>query len=153
MADNTLQFMSGSEQDSPVLADVDGVQLRLHLRDLRGRRTLTEVAREVGIRSDELGRIERGETTQIRFTTLLRILKGYHGDVGDLLKVEDAAEKPQPRYGSALRAYQDGKLSHPGRRAEVRGLVADEQDLDEAGTFTEEPVARRRRASVGSLRR
>ncbi|CAN5574917.1 MAG: helix-turn-helix transcriptional regulator [Euzebyaceae bacterium] len=152
MADKKLSFATPAEPDAPVLADIDGVHLRWYLRDLRGGRTLTEVAQEVGIRSDELGRIERGETTQIRFTTLLRILKGYRCDISDLFKVEAAANRPQARYGSALRAYQAGELSHPGRRTEVRGLGPDEQNLDEADTFAEEPVSRRRRAAGSSLR-
>lgn len=152
MADTTRSPVINREQDAPVLADVDGMQLRWHLRGLRGHRTLTDVAREVGIRSDELGRIERGETTQIRFSTLLRILKGYRCDIADLLEVEDATGAAQPRYGAALRAYRAGKLSHPGRRAEIRSLGRDEQDLDEAAAVAEEPVVRRQRGAVGSLR-
>jgi hypothetical protein len=47
--------------DGDVVVANDGKhQLVLHLRQLRGRRSLRALAEELSIRADELGRIERG---------------------------------------------------------------------------------------------
>jgi transcriptional regulator with XRE-family HTH domain len=86
-------------------------QLVLHLRQLRGRRSLRALAEELSIRADELGRIERGETTQIRWSTLLRIATAAGGHLEGVVRVVPAAghNEPQP-WSAALEAVVDGRV-------------------------------------------
>jgi len=73
---------------SHVVAERNGARLTLRARELRGDRTLVEAAELVGIRQDELSRIERGETSSMRFETLLRLCEAYGVPPGELLAVE-----------------------------------------------------------------
>ena len=132
------------------MADVEGARLRVRLRELRGERTLTEVAGLIGIRGDELGRIERGETVQIRFSTLLRILTALNCRLDELLEVE-RSQAPQPRYAAALRAAVAGELSVPDRAGTLRDSSAYEQDLSEAEAFASDEVHLVGRKAVGTL--
>lgn len=63
--------------------------LLLSLRFLRGDRSLEEVAGQAGIRADELSRIERGLTKQIRWETLLRLMRTYECRPDELLEVRE----------------------------------------------------------------
>ena len=80
----------GSEEFSPIVADVEGVRLLLHARQLRGRMTLVEASRRAGLNRDELSRLEKGETTQVRFSTIAKLLAAYGCSLADLVEVERA---------------------------------------------------------------
>lgn len=104
---------------SPIVAAYGGVELHWHARELRGERTIAEMAREIGMNRDELARIERGETVQIRFETLAKLMSGFGCGLNDLLE----AVPITPREESApwlapLSALKDGRVlpGVPGRR-------------------------------------
>lgn len=138
----------------PIVAEVDGVRLRLHLRRLRGAMTLVEVARRGGLNRDELSRLERGETSQVRFSTLAKLLSVFDCSLDDLIEIERASAHA-PLYAGALAALADGTIPAPGpgRRA-VRRALADEvaAAADEA-SFAPSAVVRsdRRRSPVGTV--
>jgi DNA-binding Xre family transcriptional regulator len=67
------------------VAESENGKLELRLKELRGSRTLTEMARLTGIRQDELSKIERGETKGVRFETLVKLCLAYKADVSDLI--------------------------------------------------------------------
>lgn len=104
---------------SPVVATHGDVELRFHARELRGERTLAETARLVGMNRDELARIERGETVQIRFETLAKLMSGLRCELTDLIEVVPtaAAEERAPWMGP-LAALRAGRVRPglPGRR-------------------------------------
>lgn len=79
-----------------VVAERNGARLTLRARELRGERSLGEAAALVGIRQDELSRIERGETSAMRFDTLLRLCEAYHVRPGELLDVEQDSTQMSP---------------------------------------------------------
>ncbi len=82
----------------------------LRAREIRGALSLTAAAKRIGIRPDELGRIERGETRQVRWETLLGMAQAYGVEVGDLL-VTAAVESPSPpAYAGVLAALRSGAL-------------------------------------------
>jgi DNA-binding Xre family transcriptional regulator len=82
--------------------------LLLCLRSLRGDRSLREAAEAIGIRADELSKIEQGRTKQIRWETLFRMLRTYRCDLDDLLHVEEQGvgdpKNPRDVMLAALRA-------------------------------------------------
>ena len=140
------------------MADVGGVRLRWHARRLRGERTLAEAARLAGLNRDELSRIERGQTRQIRFETLAKLIVAYHCELSQLLEVETVpAEHPQPLYAPAVQLFADGVLSTPVRRRSVRRdgdadttAPGDERSF---GSSTGQTAGRRRRAPIGTVSR
>lgn len=138
----------------PVVAEVEGVRLRLHARELRGSLTLVEVARRTGLDRDELSRLEKGETTQVRFSTLAKLLAVYGCGLQDLVTVERAQEE-SPLYASALSALVDGTLraTGPRRRAVRRPSDADVLPEGDEAAFaaSESPTSHRRRSPVGTL--
>jgi DNA-binding Xre family transcriptional regulator len=71
-----------------VVAEVAGERLAIRAKELRGERTLIEVATHIGIRQDDLGRIECGETQSIRFETFLKLCAFFKVSAGELFKVE-----------------------------------------------------------------
>lgn len=138
---------------APVVAHTDDSRLRVHLRELRGGRSLSEAAELIGLRGDELGRIERGETKQIRFSTLLRILTAFDCSPDTLLEVERDDGGRGGRYAVAMDAFLAGSLPAPGtRRGRVRPASDDEQDMADAIAFVE-PIEPRRstRGGAGTL--
>jgi DNA-binding Xre family transcriptional regulator len=139
---------------APTVAQGDRVQLRWHARELRGTRTLAEAARLVGLNRDELGRIERGETRQIRFDTLVKLVEGYRCTLADLIEVVPATG-PAPLYAGAVAAFAAGGLGAPRRRSVIgRTAAADRQDLGEAATPEPGPPPRKvRRRPLGTLAR
>jgi DNA-binding Xre family transcriptional regulator len=145
----------------PVIAEVDDVRLLLHLRELRGSRSLREAAALVGMNRDELGRIERGETKQIHFRTLAKLLVAYRCNLDDLLEVDVVpASRPTPLYAGVVAALSAGTLPGDGpRRRSVRrstdGDVVNEgdEDLFAASNQADHSPSRRRRAPVGTLNR
>jgi DNA-binding Xre family transcriptional regulator len=74
-----------------------------------------EAARRVGIGSDELAKIERGETTQVRWVTLLKLMRAYGCSLQDLVEVRamEPVREVRPAYARALEALRAGQLS-PG---------------------------------------
>lgn len=113
---------------SVVVAQRNGTRLSLRARELRGDRTLVEVAEMVGIRQDELSRIERGETTSMRFETLLRLCEAYRVPPGELLAVEKDAVLMSP-LERVLEAVSVGNVApHPPPRR--RGRLESPVDFD-----------------------
>jgi DNA-binding Xre family transcriptional regulator len=147
-------LVEGDEVVGPVVAEIEGVRLRLHARSLRGSMTLVEVARRADLNRDELSRLEKGETTQVRFSTLAKLIAVYDCSLEDLVEVE----RPQaevPMYAAALAAIAEGRLpaAGPQRRTVRRPGSLDAIALVEESTFApSEPLPRRRRRSpVGTV--
>ena len=141
------------------MARAPGLRLRWHARALRGDRSLAEAARLVHLNRDELSRIERGETTQIRFETLAKLLVGYGCGLDDLLEAEPDQDEvgAAPIYAGILAAISDGSLpiQPPARRAVRRPADSDIlPEGDEVG-FAASASRRspRRRPPVGTLNR
>lgn len=86
-----------------------GRTLLLRARDLRGSLSLAAAARRIGIRPDELGKIERGETKQVRWETLLGMAEAYDVEVGELL-VATPQSRVEPAYAPILAALRSGQL-------------------------------------------
>jgi DNA-binding Xre family transcriptional regulator len=153
MTGDVLGYATHSGDDpAPVVARTDQGCLRIRLRELRGSRSLTEVADLVGIRGDELGRIERGQTSQIRFTTLLRLCTALGVSPDTLFEVQNAHEGAG-RYAAAMDAFLAGDLPAAARSRRVqRPAELDEQDPVEATEYDEAATApRRTRRGVGTL--
>lgn len=144
----------GSEEFSPIVADVEGVRLLLHARQLRGRMTLVEASRRAGLNRDELSRLEKGETTQVRFSTIAKLLAAYGCSLADLVEVE-RVPATAPLYAGALAALEAGVLggNGPGRRAVRRSSDLDVISEDEEATFAPaaEATSRRRRSAAGTV--
>lgn len=124
------------EEACPVVADVEGVRLVLHARRLRGQMTLVEAARRAGLNRDGLSRLEKGQTTQVRFSTLAKLLSAYECTLTDLVEVE-RAPATVPLYTGALAALAAGELSDhwPSRRAVRRSPELDVMTDGEESTF------------------
>ena len=144
----------GSEEFSPIVADVEGVRLLLHARRLRGCMTLVEASRRAGLNRDELSRLEKGETTQVRFSTIAKLLVAYGCSLADLVEVE-RVPATAPLYAGALAALEAGVLGGnlSGRRAVRRSSDLDRTSDDEEATFAPaaEAPPRRRRSAVGTV--
>lgn len=144
----------GSEEFSPIVADVEGVRLLLHARQLRGRMTLVEASRRAGLNRDELSRLEKGETTQVRFSTIAKLLVAYGCSLADLVEVE-RVPAAAPLYAGALAALEAGELgcNRHGHRAVRRSSDLDVISEDEEATFAPAAGAtsRRRRPAVGTV--
>ena len=97
---------------SSVVAERNGARLTLRARELRGDRSLVEAAALVGIRQDELSRIERGETSAMRFDTLLRLCEAYRVPPGELLSLEKDTAGTSP-LEQVLAAVAAGTASVP----------------------------------------
>lgn len=106
-----MQGMTSIKPEVPVVASCGDLKLRWHARELRGAGTLSETAARLGVNRDELSRIERGETVQIRFETIAKLLYGYKCDVSDLFEVlVDAPADSAPPWAGALAAIQSGRV-------------------------------------------
>lgn len=144
--------MPGPDQAAePIVAQIGSMRLIVHARRLRGTKTLVQAAQLCGLNRDELSRIERGETKQIRFETLAKILNGYQCTLTDLVEVDTEPEAPvRPLYAGALSALQSGALTATAgqRRAVRRNTDDDVLAVDEESRFAAsepEPVRHRRR--------
>lgn len=134
-----------------VVAERGGARLMLRARDLRGEASLTQIAQIAGIRQDDLGKIERGETHSIRFETLLRLCRAFGVSPGELFELDDSGTPPRHTpLGAVLTAVEAGRVTlhqPPSTRRRLRdGDVL--QDLDDAGQIAaraQVPVARGRR--------
>lgn len=102
-----------TSQTAHPVAEEGSLALFLRAGELRGEMSRAEAARLVGIRSDELAKIERGETSQVRWVTLLKIMRAYRCSLTDLVDVRDSAPAVEPAYAKGLAALQSGALK-PG---------------------------------------
>lgn len=162
VADSPLPRPVPPQDRSVVVADRDGIRIRLHARRLRGDLTLANAAERVGLRREELARIERGDTVQMRFDTLAKLMSGYRCTLADLLEAERTDPAPaQPLYSGALGALASGALTSAvgRRRAVVRSTELDDVTDGEREDFRARepdqtaPRDRSRRAPVGTARR
>ena len=146
--------MAVEQIPDPVVATEHGVRLLLHARSLRGTQTLVEIATRAGINRDELSRFEKGETTQVRFATIAKLLAAYNCSLEDLFEVERASQpESAPLYAGALAALTAGTLPRSvSRRAVRRSTELDVVSDVEEQAFARSPVvsAGRRRAPVGT---
>ena len=110
----TLPVRASSARE---VARVDESTLNIKLAALRKERTLSEAAAMVGIRADELSRIESGKTKQIRWETMLRILLAYDCEIEDLIEIKVVApiQEPTPRE-VYLTAMRNRKRNIPRKR-------------------------------------
>jgi hypothetical protein len=103
---------------------------------------------------DELSRLEKGETTQVRFSTLAKLIAVYGCSLEDLVEVE-RSQTGEPLYAPALAAIADGTLPSTGRqRRAVRHPVGlDVVAEGEEATFapSESAPSHRRRSPVGTV--
>lgn len=106
-----MQGMTGTvRREAPVVAAWGDVELRWHAAELRGERSLVQAARELGVNRDELSRIERGETVQIRFETLAKLVSGYRCSLEDLLEVTTPGGGTAAPWGGPLAAVLEGRV-------------------------------------------
>lgn len=142
------------DEPYPVVADVKGVRLVLRARHLRGRMTLVEAAHRAGLNRDELSRLERGETTQVRFSTIAKLLAAYGCTLTDLVAVERVPTRT-PLYAGALAALEAGVLASrgPDHRAVRRSTELDVIPDGEESTFVSaaETTPRWQRSAVGTV--
>lgn len=130
--------MAKSLAKAPRVAHDGDATLVLRAVEMRGDRSCAEAARLIGIRADELARIERGETSQVRWLTILKILRGYECSVEDLLEVEYEAPPPvEPAYVKPLQAIVDGRIA---RGLPARRWRAETQEDDGGWVPTDEQV-------------
>lgn len=129
-------FLDGA----PCVAEADGAALVLRLRELRGARSLDEAAEAVGIRPDELSKIERGKTTKIAWGTLLGLLTTYRCSAGELFEVRETVPARNSALGLAMAAVRANPASAvPPRR--VNPDRADEVAEGGAGQVSEAALA------------
>lgn len=108
----------------PCVAETDGAALVLRLRELRGSRSLDEAADAVGIRPDELSKIERGKTTKIAWGTLLGLLTAYRCSAGELFEVRETA----PTRNSALSMAMAAVRANPDTAVPPRRVNPERAD-------------------------
>ena len=150
---------SKSSAPSVVAANVGGLQVVLHARALRGERSLREAAVLVGLNRDELSRIEKGGTTQIRFETIAKILSGYSCSLEELMEVRKIPqENKKSLYGHVVSylAEHGAVGSEPAQRT-VRSApevnMHEDEDrvvFDSSSTFIE--ISGRRRPPLKESR-
>jgi DNA-binding Xre family transcriptional regulator len=107
-----------SQTAQPVCKE-GGLALFVHAGELRGSMPRTKAAKLVGIRADELAKIERGETSQVRWVTLLKLMRAYRCSLSDLVEVRtEPATSVRPAYAKGLAALRSGRLKPglPARR-------------------------------------
>ena len=111
--------------------DGRGTVLKVHLRSLRGERSLKSAAAAIGIRPDELSKIEQGKTRQIRWDTILRIALAYQCGIDEILTIEAEGHSPGPAQAGGPRETMLAALrTGAGHPVPGRGLHVDrEQQL------------------------
>ena len=136
---SSLSFEESKPEASPVIAaEVGDLQIMLHARALRGGRSLREAAALVGLNRDELSRIEKGNTTQIRFETIAKLLSGYGCSLADLMEAKNVPKgKAEPLYEQVMSyMLEHGEIgSRPARRVARRSLELDEQNEADRAAF------------------
>lgn len=142
------------EIEMPTVAEGASLRIRSKIRRLRGDLPLAAAARAIGIDRNELRRVEKGETRQIRFDTLVKLCETYRCNIGDLLQIEPAeATEAGPVYAGALMSYSKGLIGPAPRRAVRRDASLDVAEPDRAGEFAAEVSGRRRSHGVPTLNR
>lgn len=130
-----------------VVAEVSGERLVIRAKQLRGDRTLSEIAERMGMRQDDLGRIERGETKSIQYETLLKLCTVFEVTPSQLFAVESSL--PANPLERVLAGIEAGTIQTHTVGPRVRKLrpLEPKLDLDAASEFSdfEEPIAPRRR--------
>ena len=143
---SSVEAFQFQQSPFPQVAAVGDQHLRIRLSEIRGSRTLREFAEEVGIRADEISRIERGETHQVRWETLLKIFIAGRVNIGDLFEMDTTPpQQGEPSWAAPLRALRAGtvKAGLPSRDLSVLDLpgsetYAVENELDNASSHFEE---------------
>jgi transcriptional regulator with XRE-family HTH domain len=110
----TMTLLRVNRRDHPAAASVatrEGRELLRRARELRGELSLAAAAKRIGIRPDELGKIERGETRQVRWETLLGMAEAYEVEVGDLLVTAQAESETEPIYAGLLAAMRSRSMA------------------------------------------
>lgn len=134
-----------------VVAERGGARLLLRARELRGDASLTQVAELAGIRQDDLGKIERGETHSIRFETLLRLCRAYSVTPGELFELEQPAPERSTPLAQVLSAVRAGTVT-PHQPATARRRLRDEDVLQDIGE-AEQVLAREQTPAARARRR
>lgn len=133
-----------------VVAEVSGERLVIRARELRGNRTLSEIAVRIGMRQDELGKIERGETQGIRFETLLKLCSVYEVGLSELFAVEFISSRKESPLQRVLASIEAGSLethqppAKVRRKPQVEDLMMDLAEVTELPDFEESSQPRRR---------
>ena len=141
-----------------VVAEVAGENcLVVRVRELRGARTLSEVAARVGMRQDDLGRIERGETSSIRYDTLLKLCTEFKVGPNEIFTVEPLTKSTPTPLERVLAAIEAGTVrTHRIPTSRGSHVLRQEESFDLADAFNfvdlEEPVTPRRRVRPLSAR-
>lgn len=137
-----------------VVAEVSGERLVIRARQLRGNRTLSEIAGRIGMRQDDLGRIERGETKSIQYETLLKLCSVFDVTPSQLFAVEFSPPQKASPLERVLAGIEAGSIQTHNVGPRTRRLRPAEPilDLEAAKEFPdfEEPITPRRRKRVPS---
>jgi putative transcriptional regulator len=114
-------------------------RVRLNIPVMRARKRLSQrqLANLAGVRPDTVSALERGESTGIRFETLVRLCDALECSPCDLIEIEVDPHKVPVLGGPDEDAVLRERLSEGGRVVDGPSFVA---ELDEA-------MGRRRRAS------
>lgn len=132
-----------------VVAEVSGGRLVIRAKQLRGDRTLSEIAERMGMRQDDLGRIERGETKSIQYETLLKLCTVFDVTPSQLFAVESSIPQRANPLERVLVGIEDGTVQTHKVGPRVRKLRPEgpKLDLSTAPEFSdfEEPSAPRQR--------
>lgn len=134
-----------------VVAEVAGECLVIRAKQLRGNRTLSEIAARMGMRQDDLGRIERGETKSIQYETLLKLCAVFEVTPSQLFTVESSLPRKTNPLERVLAGIEAGTIQTHKVGPRVRKLRPVElMDLGTATEFSdfEEPIQPRRRRQV-----
>jgi len=136
-----------------VVAAVANERLVIRARELRGDRTLSEIAARAGIRQDDLGRIERGETQGIRYETLLKLCTALKVTPHELFKVESTVTRRGNPLDRVLAGIKAGTVQTHGIAPKVRklqplGPTTDSEFSAAEFSEVEEPTVPRRRTRV-----
>lgn len=102
-------------------------QLRLRLPLLRAKSRLSQrqLAEQAGLRPDTISALERGESTGIRFETLVRLCDVLHCQPGDLFELEAVSHTVPVLGGPDEDDVIRQRLLDPGRRVDGASFVAE----------------------------
>lgn len=133
-----------------VVAEVAGENyLVVRVRELRGTRTLSDVAARVGMRQDDLGRLERGETSSIHYDTLLKLCREFGVGPEEIFEITPVTKSDPSPLDQILAAIEVGVAqSHSVPTSRSRRVLHEEElDLAEVAAFAdlEEPATARLR--------
>lgn len=114
-----------------VAKSANGRQLVVRIRELRGDRTLSDVAAQVGIRQDDLSRIERGETSSIRYETILKLCTEFHVGPEALFRIEEENLETSSPLEKVLAAVARGDIElHQVPKNRRRQSIGNDEEVD-----------------------